>query len=84
MTASEIFNNMKATAKENTNKVGYVYYIEFSSARKLTNIEIMINKFEDDSDIDCELGIISHDEHIKEMIMVKIMRDSLRTARERI
>lgn len=83
MTANEIFNKMRAAAKENTNKFGYVYYIEYSSARKLTNIEKLIDKFEDDSDIDCELGVISHEEHIKEMTMVKIMRDSVRMARER-
>ena len=84
MTAQEIFTNIKLAVKKNIDKVEYVYYIEFTSKNKLTMVGKMVNKFEEDSDLDCELGIISHEEHIKEMIMVKAMRDSIQMALDRI
>lgn len=83
MTAKEIFKEMKAATMVNTNKIGYVYYIEYTSKNKLTAISKMVDKFENDSDIDCELGVITHEEHIKEMTMVKAMRDSIKMALDR-
>lgn len=83
MTAKEIFEAMKAATKTNVNKIGYVYYIEYTSKNKLTSISKMVDKFEDDSNIDCELGVITQEEHIKEMAMVKTMRDSIIMALER-
>lgn len=83
MTAKEIFEAMKTATKVNTNKIEYVYYIEYTSKNKLTAISKMVDKFEDDSDIDCELGVITHEEHIKEMAMVKAMRNSIRMALEK-
>jgi hypothetical protein len=83
MTAKEIFEKMKEVTRANTDKIGYVYYIEYTSKNKLTMISKMVGKFEDDSDIDCELGVITHEEHIKEMAMVKAMRDSIKMALDR-
>ena len=83
MTAKEIYKEMKAATMANTNKIGYVYYIEYTSKNKLTSISKMVDKFENDSDIDCELGVITHEEHIKEMTMVKAMRDSIKMALDR-
>lgn len=83
MKVADIFTEMKQAAKVNVKVVGFVYYIPFVSKNALTRLSKLVDKFESDSDLDCELGIISHEDHIKELAMVKMMRDSITACYER-
>lgn len=78
MTAQAIFTEMKAEAK-----TGYIFYIPYTSKTKLTAIAKLVDRFEEDSKLDHDLGVITHEEHLKEMAMVESMRHSIEMAIER-
>ncbi len=83
MTIKEQFDNMKHFSYEHYNLgTAVAYYISGATKNRLTRLGKMVDRFEHDTKIDFELGVIDEKQKFIEERMAEIMRNSIRCANQ--
>lgn len=78
MKIEEIFRQARCEAEKNVrnNELNTIVYMSGSKQKK-SKMEKMLKKYKEDSELDCELGVINKEIHDFEMKAAKILEKSL-------